>query len=134
MKLKFKHQQFQIDAARAVTEVFQGQPNQAMVEFTHDTGRSTNGQTDMDIEVLGFRNQPLHVDAHELQRHINALQQEAQLKPSGPVKMNDLRLTIVHTHRCGVRTKSCTGLVRNVCLFSGIIRTCINTGCSNDGT
>ena len=94
MKLKFKHQQFQIDAARAVTEVFQGQPNQAMVEFTHDTGRSTNGQTDMDIEVLGFRNQPLHVDAHELQRHINALQQEAQLKPSGPVKMNDLRLTI----------------------------------------
>lgn len=94
MKLKFKHQQFQIDAARAVTEVFQGQPNQAMVEFTHDTGRSTNGQTDLDIEVLGFRNQPLHVDAHELQRHINALQQEAQLKPSGPVKMNDLRLTI----------------------------------------
>ena len=27
MKLKFKHQQFQIDAAKAVTDVFQGQQN-----------------------------------------------------------------------------------------------------------
>ena len=47
MKLKFKHQQFQIDAARAVTDVFQGQPNQSMQEFTHDMGRSVDGSQDM---------------------------------------------------------------------------------------
>ena len=38
LTLKFKNQQFQTDAAKAVTDVFKGQRNQAMVEFTHDVG------------------------------------------------------------------------------------------------
>ena len=53
MKLKFKHQQFQIDAAKAVTDVFQGQPNQSMLEFTHDMGRSADGIQDL-FDVVGF--------------------------------------------------------------------------------
>ena len=53
MKLKFKHQQFQIDAAKAVTDVFQGQPNQSMLEFTHNMGRSADGIQDM-LDVVGY--------------------------------------------------------------------------------
>ena len=43
MKLKFKNQQFQTDAAKAVTDVFQGQKNAALLEFTHDMGTDSGG-------------------------------------------------------------------------------------------
>ena len=43
MKLKFKNQQFQTDAAKAVTDVFQGQRNGSLLEFTHDMGSSMDG-------------------------------------------------------------------------------------------
>lgn len=53
LTLKFKNQQFQTDAARAVTDVFRGQRNQSMVEFTHDMGRSSDGSQDL-FDVVGF--------------------------------------------------------------------------------
>ena len=93
MKLKFKHQQFQIDAARAVTDVFQGQPNQSMQEFTHDMGRSVDGSQDM-FDVVGFRNQPIRVMTQQLLKNLWAIQTPAQLKPSEEVLLNDMRLTI----------------------------------------
>ena len=93
MKLKFKHQQFQIDAARAVTDVFQGQPNQAMQEFTHDMGRSVDGSQDL-FDVVGFRNQPIRVMTQQLLKNLWAIQTPAQLKPSEEVLLNDMRLTI----------------------------------------
>ena len=93
MKLKFKHQQFQIDAARAVTDVFQGQPNQSMQEFTHDMGRSFDGSQDM-FDVVGFRNQPIRVMTQQLLKNLWAIQTPAQLKPSEEVLLNDMRLTI----------------------------------------
>ncbi len=93
MKLKFKHQQFQIDAAKAVTDVFQGQPNQSMQEFTHDMGRSADGIQDM-FDVVGFRNQPIRLYSTDVRKNMNAVQMDAQLKPSDSVMLGDLRLTI----------------------------------------
>ena len=93
MKLKFKHQQFQIDAARAVTDVFQGQPNQSMQEFTHDMGHSMDGSQDL-FDVVGFRNQPVRVMSQDLLKNMWEVQNPAQLKPSEEVLKNDLRLTI----------------------------------------
>lgn len=93
MKLKFKHQQFQIDAAKAVTDVFQGQPNQSMQEFTHDMGRSADGIQDM-FDVVGFRNQPIRLYSTDVRKNMNAVQIDAQLKPSDSVMLGDLRLTI----------------------------------------
>ena len=93
MKLKFKHQQFQIDAAKAVTDVFQGQPNQSMLEFTHDMGRSTDGIQDM-FDVVGFRNQPIRLYSTDVRKNMNAVQMAAQLKPTDSVVLNDFRLTI----------------------------------------
>ncbi len=93
MKLKFKIQQFQTDAARAVTDVFRGQRNQAMVEFTHDMGRSADGAQDL-FDVVGFRNQPITVSDSQLQDNIRGIQIPAQLRPSETIDTNNLRLTI----------------------------------------
>ncbi len=93
MKLKFKNQQFQTDAARAVTDVFRGQRNQAMVEFTHDMGWSNQGTYDL-FDVVGFRNQPITVPEGQLLDNIRAIQIPAQLRPSETIDSRDLRLTI----------------------------------------
>ena len=93
MKLKFKHQQFQIDAAKAVTDVFQGQQNLGLLEFTHDMGRATDGSQDM-FDVVGFRNQPINIYSQQLLTNMRTVQMAEQLKPSEEVVMNDLRLTI----------------------------------------
>ena len=90
LTIKFKNQQFQTDAARAVTDVFRGQRNQAMVEFTQDMGTDSGGFFD----VVGFRNQPLTVPADALLENIRAIQMAAQLKPSETIDVKDLRLTI----------------------------------------
>lgn len=93
LTLKFKNQQFQTDAAKAVTDVFHGQRNQAMVEFTHDMG-TVEGETDNLFDVVGFRNQPLTVNGEKLLENIRNIQIPQQLKPSETVDPTDLRLTI----------------------------------------
>ena len=91
LTLKFKNQQFQTDAAKAVTDVFKGQPNQAMQEFMHDMGSEGGGFFD----VVGFRNQPLTNQAKNmLLENIRQVQMPQQLKPSETVDTSDLRLTI----------------------------------------
>ena len=73
LTLKFKNQQFQTDAAKAVTDVFRGQSNQAMVEFTHDMGVGADKSENMFDEV-GFRNQPLTVNGEQLLNNIREIQ------------------------------------------------------------
>ena len=92
MQLKFKHQQFQIDAAKAVTDAFHGQRNQSMLEFTHDMGSSLEGEDLFD--VVGYRNQPLTITAGQTLENIRATQLNEQLKPSETIDPDDLRLTI----------------------------------------
>lgn len=93
LTLKFKNQQFQTDAAKAVTDVFKGQRNQAMLEFTHDMGTSGDGQTEA-FDVLGYRNQPLTISSIQALENIRAKQTAEQLKPSETLGSDDLRLTI----------------------------------------
>ena len=56
MKLQFKHQKFQEDAALAVCDVFAGQPY-LQSSYLVDKGRQVAGQ--FDIEQTGFNNQRL---------------------------------------------------------------------------
>ena len=93
MKLKFKNQQFQTDAAKAVTDVFQGQKNAALLEFTHDTGSDGSGQASL-FDVVGYRNQPIDVPYSQVLDHIRNIQMAAQLKPTESFDREDLRLTI----------------------------------------
>ena len=90
MKLKFKNQQFQTDAAKAVTDVFQGQKSADMLEFTHDLGTDNGGFFD----AVGYRNQPIEVSYSQVLDNIRSLQMAAQLKPTESFDRSDLRLTI----------------------------------------
>ena len=92
MQLKFKHQQFQIDAAKAVTDAFHGQRNRMMMEFTHDMGVGTAGGDLFD--VVGYRNQPLTITSGQTLENIRTIQMSGQLKPSETLNPDDLRLTI----------------------------------------
>lgn len=93
LTLKFKNQQFQTDAARAVTDVFRGQRNMSMAEFTHDMGHSSDGSQDL-FEVMGFRNRPITLTDSQLLENIRQIQMASQLRPSETVDRDDLRLTI----------------------------------------
>ena len=56
MKLKFKHQKFQEDAAKAVCDVFGGQPYKTF-DYQVET-RKKDGQTSFE-KFTGFRNHPI---------------------------------------------------------------------------
>ena len=58
MKLQFKHQPFQADAAAAVCDVFNGQPFRTTT-YRRDLGDVVNVQMEMDESDVGFRNEPL---------------------------------------------------------------------------
>lgn len=60
MKLQFKNQKFQSDAAKAVTDSFIGQRNAAMHEYTLDMGKDNQATF---FDVVGFRNAPLNIDS-----------------------------------------------------------------------
>lgn len=55
MKIKYKHQRFQAEATRCVTDVFQGQPKRdGLSNFLIDQGKGHIG-----FKVEGFGNAPL---------------------------------------------------------------------------
>ena len=58
MKLRFKHQPFQAEAAAAVCDVFSGQPMYTAA-CRLDPGDTAGVQTSLDMTDTGFRNHPL---------------------------------------------------------------------------
>ena len=92
MKLKFKNQKFQTDAAKAVTDVFKQQVRGESLEYTLDMG-DTKGQTSFD-DVMGFRNRPITLSGDQLLQNIRDIQMAQQLRPSETLNTHDLRLTI----------------------------------------
>ncbi len=76
MKLRYKHQWFQAEAARAVTDAFQGQPYVEPAEFIHD-----DGQGRFDYDEHGFANAPLMIDRTQLTDNVRAVQIAQGLRP-----------------------------------------------------
>ena len=91
MKLQFKNQKFQSDAAKAVTDSFQGQKNSELFEYTLDMGSDNQASL---FETVGFRNQPITVPGNQILENIRGIQMPNQLRPSESINMKDLRLTI----------------------------------------
>ena len=82
MKLQFKHQKFQADAAKAVVDVFAGQPHLTPT-YMMDRGSETR-LTDTDEEFTGWSNQkliPALTDGVILE-HIRKIQLANRIKPS----------------------------------------------------
>lgn len=92
MKLKYKHQRFQEDAARAVTDCFLGQPHyDGTSNFLVDQGIE-NGQRSM-LTLEGFANAPLEPGV-PLRDNIRRVQTEFGLKPIEQLEGDGRTLTI----------------------------------------
>ncbi|MEI0739465.1 hypothetical protein VQ056_27440 [Paenibacillus sp. JTLBN-2024] len=89
MKIKFKHQQFQLDAVKSIVDVFQGQPNESS-RFTLDKGRRQKSveigdlfqQTSGNDSEYGFKNNPIKLVDQEVLSNIQAVQRQNGLKLS----------------------------------------------------
>lgn len=83
MKLKFKHQKFQADAAKAVVDVFKGQPN-VKSSYLMDTGRTDKRGLFDDLDYKGWCNHkivPSLTDQIMLE-NIQKIQRENGIEPS----------------------------------------------------
>lgn len=84
MKLQFKHQQFQADAAKAVVDVFAGQPY-LTPSYRMDRGSGTY-QIDLDEDknFTGWSNQKLVPELSDpvILEHIQKIQRANQIEPS----------------------------------------------------
>lgn len=89
MKLKFKHQRFQSEAARCVTDVFLGQRYCDSSEYIMDAGKSSTI-----FEMQGFGNAPLMLDNAAITDNIRAVQMREGLKPVEQLQGKGVNLTI----------------------------------------
>ena len=76
MKLQFKHQSFQREAARAVVDAFLGQPLQDAFVYRMDAGKGV-----LALETQGFRNQDLLLSDAQLTKNIRTIQMRQDLQP-----------------------------------------------------
>ena len=84
MKLQFKHQKFQADAAKAVCDVFAGQPYMTPT-YMIDKGISEQepqGQGSI-LEFTGFNNHKIIPELNDsiLLENINKIQRVGQIEP-----------------------------------------------------
>lgn len=88
MKLRFKHQKFQADAAKAVVDVFASQPYLTpSYMMDRGTGYIQQSLTDED-DFTGWSNQKIVPELNDklILEHINKIQKANQIKPSENVE------------------------------------------------
>ena len=81
MKLQFKHQKFQADAAKAVVDVFSGQPYRTS---TYRVDRGDEDQQTLLDDFTGWRNEPIVPELNDgiILEHLQKVQRANQIKPS----------------------------------------------------
>ena len=94
MKLKFKHQSFQRDAARAVTDIFVGQRYSDGFAYRYDRGRSDSQQTSFNSDITALRNEPIMLDKESLVQNIREIQMNQDLEPITNIVGDGLNFTI----------------------------------------
>lgn len=97
LKLKFKHQKFQADAAKAVCDVFAGQPCFSATSYMIDRGYEAKKDGSEQLSLLaeqkkkeeearftGFKNHELIVELtpDKILNKINEIQRSYQIEPS----------------------------------------------------
>lgn len=86
MKLRFKHQKFQTDAAKAVVNVFQGQPYQDGISYLIDKGKTQSNQAELDTDFTGFKNAKVILDEGRILSNIQQIQRANLIKPSNELE------------------------------------------------
>ncbi len=88
MKLKFKHQKFQADAAKAVCDVFAGQPNYSP-SYRIDIGSiDKSAQITMFTEdlIIGNKNSRVFLPDESILANMQKVQREQGLMPSSQLE------------------------------------------------
>lgn len=78
MKIRFKHQQYQLDAVKAVVDCFASQPYSSGFRYTIDPGK---GSSNLFEEYEGIRNYPIKLGEDEILRNIQKVQKSQNLPP-----------------------------------------------------
>lgn len=99
MKIKFKHQQFQLDAVKSIVDCFEGQPNE-LSRFTLDRGRRQKPEqmvmddlANAEQANIGFKNNAIQLIDQEILKNIQTVQRKNGLKISEKLE-NKYNLTI----------------------------------------
>lgn len=96
MKLQFKHQKFQAEAAQAVVEVFAGQPH-AVENYLIDSGR------DIELyELPGIANNPVMLSDEEILENLQRVQRKNNLAPSEKLEKIDGEFNLTIEMETGV--------------------------------
>lgn len=90
MRLQFKHQKFQADAAKAVVDVFAGQP---YLTPTYMMDRGINYQLNLtdDEDFTGWRNEPIVPELTDkiILERLNKIQRINQIEPSAKLERSE---------------------------------------------
>ena len=90
MRLQFKHQKFQADAAKAVVDVFAGQP---YLTPTYRMDRGINYQQNLtdDEDFTGWRNEPIVPELADkiILERLNKIQRINQIEPSAKLERSE---------------------------------------------
>ena len=90
MKIKYKHQRFQTEAARCVADVFRGQPKQEPgSNYLIDQG--TNQGL---FNTEGYANLPLQISDRDICDNIRKTQMEQGIKPIDTLEGDGRTLTV----------------------------------------
>jgi len=88
LKIKFKHQQFQLDAVKSIVDCFEGQPNE-LSRFTLDRGRRQKPEqmvmedlANAEQANIGFKNNAIQLIDQEILKNIQTVQRKNGLKIS----------------------------------------------------
>jgi type III restriction enzyme len=93
MKIQFKHQKFQADAANTVCDIFKGQRFYSPA-YLIDRGLSQNKQDELayDETLLGIRNHAIEVPDAGILSNLRALQKQCLIKPDDSLESYTVEL------------------------------------------
>lgn len=87
MKIQYKHQKFQADAAKAVVDVFAGQPYLTPT-YMMDRGATYQMSITDDVDFTGWSNQRIvpELNDHLILEHLQKIQRANQIAPSNKLE------------------------------------------------
>ena len=88
MKFKFKIQQYQTDAVEQTVNVFAGQPSKSNAQYRRDLGKR-KGQITFEEEYVGWRNNDVELQGHQLLANIQQQQAIGNIPKSTKLSLPD---------------------------------------------
>jgi len=88
MKFKFKIQQYQTDAVEQTVNVFAGQPSKINAQYRRDLGKR-KGQITFEEEYVGWRNNDVELQGHQLLANIQQQQAIGNIPKSTKLSLPD---------------------------------------------